>query len=77
MDGAFAYQVKAGVTDDVLPTPGRVGLAFNSLVTDGFNRTFSGTVCPPDVLCATVLTDYDVTDSFGGLSMVLTYQIGF
>ncbi|MEM6912390.1 MAG: outer membrane beta-barrel protein [Pseudomonadota bacterium] len=77
VDGAFAYQVKAGATVDVLPTPGRVGVELNYLFTDGFDRTFSGTVCPPDVLCASVLTDYDVTYNFGGLSMVLIYQIGF
>ncbi|MEO1040845.1 MAG: hypothetical protein AAFX52_01010 [Pseudomonadota bacterium] len=77
VDGAFAYQVKAGVTFNVLPTPGRIGAELNYLFTQGFDGEFSGTVCPPDVLCASVLTDYDITYDFGGLSALLTYQIGF
>ncbi|MEM6912393.1 MAG: outer membrane beta-barrel protein [Pseudomonadota bacterium] len=56
--GEFAYQVKAGVSFDVLPTPGRIGVEVSYLQTSDFNAEGDSV---------------DIDWSYGGVTGMVTY----
>lgn len=65
-DGQFAYQVKAGVVFDLLPTPGKLGLEVNYLMTDDFD--LGGTIDTDDITA-----NY----AYGGVTGLVTWKVGF
>ncbi|MEM6747635.1 MAG: outer membrane beta-barrel protein [Pseudomonadota bacterium] len=60
--GAFAYQVKAGVSFDILPTPGKIGLEVAYLATTDFDAGGGG-----------IDADYE----YAGLTGLITYRKNF
>ncbi|MEO1040844.1 MAG: outer membrane beta-barrel protein [Pseudomonadota bacterium] len=56
--GEFAYQVKAGVNFDLLPTPGRIGVEVSYLQTSDFNAEGDGV---------------DIDWAYGGVTGMVTY----
>lgn len=65
-DGQLAYQIKAGLTFDLLPTPGKLGVEVNYLATDDFD--LGGNIAA-DVV--------DAEYSYGGVTGLVTWKIGF
>ena len=61
-DGAFAYQIKGGLTFDFLPTPGKIGVEVAYLQTNDFDLGDS---------------EIDVDYAYGGVTGLLTFKKNF
>ncbi|MEE4210659.1 MAG: outer membrane beta-barrel protein [Parvularcula sp.] len=66
VDGAFAWQVKAGITFDPLPTPGKIGLELNYIQTGDFEIDGRPEVDIPDAEFA-----------YSGFTGLVTWKLGF
>jgi hypothetical protein len=66
VDGAFAWQVKAGITFDPLPTPGNLGLELNYIQSSDFEIDGAPEIDIPDA-------DF----AYSGFTGLVTWKIGF
>lgn len=65
-DGQFAWQIKAGLSFDLLPTPGKLGVEVNYLATDDFD--LGGEIAADQI---------NANYAYGGVTGLLTYKVGF
>ncbi len=66
VDGSFAWQVKAGITFDPLPTPGNIGLEVNYIQADDF-----------EIENAPELDVPDANFAYSGVTGLVTWKLGF